>query len=148
VRFLQNTQKPRPFAPQVNSALDGTRAPTMNEYSLGRFNFKLAYRDLGSDRGLAIHVFGPTDNEIEEVLRFDCFENDPHYHLAWSYRDDPFIRIDSKQPFAWSIEVMRNGINQLLSKATAQPMNESELDQLGGVLDSIQRKGSEIVSAI
>jgi len=120
----------------------------MNEYSLGRFNFKLAYRDLDSDRGLAIHVFGPTDNEIEEVLRFDCFENDPHYHLAWSYRDNLFIRIDSNQPFAWAIEVLRNEINKLLSEASARPMNESELGQLGGVLDSIQRRGEEIVSAV
>src|SRR4051794_21975382 len=33
-----------------------------------------------ADRGASLHVFGAADGL--EHLRFDCFENDPHYHYV------------------------------------------------------------------
>ena len=58
----------------------------MYESEVGRFSFSIEHRDLGSDCGPCIHVYGPTPHSShEEILRFDCFAKDPHYHIAWSF---------------------------------------------------------------
>ena len=111
----------------------------MSTSANGRFRFKLAYRNVGDDRGLAIHIHGPTPSaEDEEVLRFDCFEKQPHYHLAWSYRSDPFIPINSSEPFEWALRKLRSDLPTLLERAGALPMNEEELANLASTLTSIK----------
>ena len=120
----------------------------MTERVNGRFRYEVAFRELGDDRGLAIHVFGPTESSSEqEVLRFDCFENQPHYHLAWSYRNDPFIVIDAADPFAWAIEKLASDIQSLLLEANALPMNDQELDANTGILRGIQTYGEGLLGA-
>jgi hypothetical protein len=121
----------------------------MTERTNGRFRFKVAFRELADDRGLAIHVFGPTSNssEEEEVLRFDCFENQPHYHLAWSYRNDPLIPIEASNPFEWAIDKLANDIKTLLVSANASPMDDQELRDLKELLSFIQSHGKELADA-
>jgi hypothetical protein len=46
----------------------------------GAIRFDVEYRNAGSDRGPALRVFGDVDGRPVQLLRFDCFENDPHYH--------------------------------------------------------------------
>ncbi len=111
-------------------------------YKLGRYTFKLADRDLGDDGGLAIHVYGPTLSGDEEVLRFDCFRHQPHYHIAWSYRDDPFIPIEATDPFAWAIDKLRTDFVQLLAEADAVPASAEELHELDEVLNSLALSGA------
>ena len=120
----------------------------MYETQNGRFRLKVALRNVEDDRGLAIHVYGPTaDSDEEEVLRFDCFEKEPHYHLAWSYRNEPFTRIESSDPFAWAISKLRDNIETLLQQASSLPMSESEKVDLQSMLSTIERQGREIASA-
>ena len=38
------------------------------------------------DRGVSLHVYSEQDGEERELLRFDCFQEDPHYHYV-SWRD-------------------------------------------------------------
>ncbi len=119
----------------------------MYETQNGRFTFRVAFRHVEGDRGLAIHVFGPTsDSQEEEVLRFDCFEKDPHYHLAWSYRNDPFIRIDAGDPFGWALSKLAGDIQTLLQAASSLPMSEGEISDLESTLSSIERQGRVIAS--
>ena len=36
-------------------------------------------------RGVSLHVYGVRDGEALEHLRFDCFDEDPHYHyISWT----------------------------------------------------------------
>ena len=94
---------------------------------LGSLRFRVVYRVLSSDEGIAIHVFGPTRaGSEEEVLRFDCFANEPHYHLGWSYRDEPFIRITAPNPLTWTLHAIENRLGALLDEAGAAPMTETE----------------------
>ena len=112
---------------------------------IGRFAVELVLRTLPTDRGPTIHVHGPTlDNGHEEVLRFDCFEKDPHYHLAWSYRTAAFIRICSENSFAWSIAKLRTDINLLLQQAGAQQMTEEELARLQTILPDLENRRREL----
>ncbi len=78
------------------------------------YTFALVYRDVKIDKGLALHVFGPVDGDREEILRFDCFEVSPHYHLGWSYRDEPFIEISDPDPFAWTIDTLKSSFEDFV----------------------------------
>ncbi len=121
----------------------------MYETQKGRFRFAVAFRIVESEQGLAIHVHGPTaDSGDEEVLRFDCFQKEPHYHLAWSYRNDPFIPIHSEDPFAWAVNTLRDEIQDLLRMAAARPMSETEMAALPSTLSAIEHQGRAFANAI
>lgn len=76
------------------------------------------------DRGVSLHVFGTQDGEQREFLRFDCFEEDPHYHYV-SVREtsnvvahlDPAANGD---PLTWSLEAIRTRLPQMLCRAGAE----------------------------
>ena len=48
----------------------------------GPVRFGIEFRELGDDRGIAIHVLGDVGDEELELLTFDCFEQEPHYHYG------------------------------------------------------------------
>ncbi len=48
----------------------------------GAVTFGLEYRDEMSDQGLCIHALGEVDGCDVELLRFDCFDHQPHYHYG------------------------------------------------------------------
>ena len=47
----------------------------VNIIGTGRIKFSLEYRDLLSDQGVCINVFGEVGGADVELLRFDCFDN-------------------------------------------------------------------------
>ncbi len=122
-------------------------ASTGNEIALGRFRFRVAYRTVEGDGGLTIHVFGPRAGAEEEVLRFDCFRDCPHYHLGWSYRDERFIEIQSADPFSWSVSEIRSNLNALLRAAVADPLRETESAGLGETCVALERLGEAVLAA-
>jgi hypothetical protein len=108
--------------------------------TLGRFRFAVVYRHAGGDEGRTIHVFGPTRAEAEaEVLRFDCFKGQPHYHLGFSNRDVPFIPIDAADPFAWALAELGNHSADLLNRAGALPMNAGEAASMTDVVEQLRQ---------
>ena len=54
----------------------------MTELEIGGVVLAIEYRNFGDDRGPAVRVFGDIDGERTQLLRFDCFDDDPHYHYA------------------------------------------------------------------
>ncbi len=118
----------------------------MYDYDIGRFKITLEFRDVGTDRGLSIHVYGPVDGNIEEVLRSDCFDNLPHYHTAFSYRKTPRIPIDHSDPFGWAMGNLRANTNQLLRDASADEMNQNEITKWVASLDEVENTGRQILS--
>ena len=54
----------------------------------GSVKFGVEFRELGSDRGVAIHVLGDEAGHEVELLTFDCFETAPHYHYG-PYGQEP-----------------------------------------------------------
>ena len=45
-------------------------------------------RDIGADGGPSVRVYGEVDDENVQLLRFDCFRKDPHYHYDPSGKND------------------------------------------------------------
>ena len=89
------------------------------ENRVGPYRLAMAYRSFSVDEGLTIHVFGPVDGEDHEILRFDCFRNHPHYHLGFSYLDEPREPIDDPHPFDWTLGQLAQRFPDYLERARA-----------------------------
>jgi len=85
----------------------------------GGLNFRLEYRYFGGDRGPAIRVTAPVEESEVELLRFDCFEKDPHYHY------DPYGKNDHRSldkteipdPLSWSLDKIENEVADMVRTA-------------------------------
>jgi hypothetical protein len=75
------------------------------------------------DRGVSIHVYGDDGAGPLEYLRFDCFEEDPHYHyVSWKERSNEMLHLDpvaDGDPLAWALERIRTRLPQMLARAGA-----------------------------
>lgn len=76
------------------------------------------------DRGVSIHVYAVRDGERFEHLRFDCFDEDPHYHyVSWRDKSNEMIHIDpvaAGDPVEWALARLRTRLPQMLSRAGAE----------------------------
>ena len=85
----------------------------------GGVRIEIAYRRRGTDKGLSFEVYGH-DGEDSEMLRFDCFERRPHYHLI---KDSGMGKIErlSKEtapdPVRWTLDRLKRDLVSLLRKA-------------------------------
>ena len=85
----------------------------------GGLKIRVEYRNFGGDRGPAMRVFGETERGPVQVLRFDCFDTDPHYHY------DPdgmngFHHLDRTvvpDVVAWSVAQLRLNIQEMVKTA-------------------------------
>ncbi len=75
------------------------------------------------DRGVSIHVQGRDEQGELEYLRFDCFQEDPHYHyVSWRERRNEMLHLDpiaEGDPIAWTLERLRTRLREMLARAGA-----------------------------
>jgi hypothetical protein len=75
------------------------------------------------DRGVSLHVCGVEGGERLEYLRFDCFQEDPHYHyVSWRARMNHMLHLDpvaEGDPLAWALERIRTRLREMLERAGA-----------------------------
>ena len=80
------------------------------------------------DRGVALHVYAEQDGEERELLRFDCFQEDPHYHyVSWRDKANEMVHLDpvaDGDPLAWALERIRTRLPQMLARAGAADVAE------------------------
>jgi hypothetical protein len=116
----------------------------------GTVCFEVQYRTLDGgtraqpDQGVAITVRGPVEGTEEELLRFDCFNNGPHYHYRNSkppmnerhYLD---TAVDGN-PVGWTMKQLRTKLTTMLRHAGHEGL-ASKLDaELQGGLGQIGMK--------
>ncbi|MGE0385530.1 MAG: hypothetical protein AB7Q97_12425 [Gammaproteobacteria bacterium] len=91
--------------------------------ALARFEALVADgRDI-ADGGVSIHVFGAADGH--EYLRFDCFDDEPHYHYHHRTGQGevvvnhwvPFDRVACGEMLPWAIATLRARLPEMLTKA-------------------------------
>jgi hypothetical protein len=75
------------------------------------------------DSGVSLHVFaGPPGKQLE-YLRFDCFNEDPHYHyVSWSSSANEVFHMDpvaDGDPLAWALERISTRLPHMLVRAGA-----------------------------
>jgi len=73
------------------------------------------------DRGVSLHVYVQGDGGWCEHLRFDCFEEEPHYHyVSWAARSNEVLHVDPfavGDPLGWALECLRTRLPQMLRRA-------------------------------
>lgn len=111
-------------------------------FDAGAVNIAMVYRkELMPDQGLMIQVFGDVNGEDTEILRFDCFDQDPHYHYG-PMNHNVRLHMDKTtvpNPVGWTIEqirdklpamIRRSGYEDLAAKVEANPIPSAILEQV------------------
>lgn len=80
------------------------------------------------DRGVSLHVFGEPSPGAERVefLRFDCFEEDPHYHyVSYARQTNEMVHLEpaaTGDPLEWALDRIRTRLPQMLARAGADAL--------------------------
>ena len=73
------------------------------------------------DCGVSLHVFAGPEGKQLEYLRFDCFQEDPHYHyVSWSSKANEVLHVDpvaDGDPLAWALDRIATRLPQMLERA-------------------------------
>ena len=109
----------------------------------GNLKFGLEFRELGSDRGLAIHVLSDVAGQEIELLAFDCFENQPHYHYGPRNKDIRIYWDKTLVPdtLRWTLDRFKEGKLSTMIERAGYPGVVAELDT--GLIASTLEKDVE-----
>ena len=94
----------------------------------GGLEFLLENRRVGEDGGPSLQVLTKVEGQPVQLLRFDMFEKQPHYHYAPNaqniqYQLDPLALDDG---ISWTISLIRQKLPQLIAKAGYDGMLSAE----------------------
>jgi hypothetical protein len=86
--------------------------------------------DIGAieDRGVSLHVFGEPGSGQQEIefLRFDCFDEDPHYHyVSYERQTNEMVHLDPHahgDSLEWALDCIRTRLPQMLERAGASTL--------------------------
>jgi hypothetical protein len=108
----------------------------------GSVNFVMGYRaEIMDDQGLCLQVYSEVDGKDTEILRFDCFDQAPHYHYG---PENLNIRLfmdktTAGNPLGWTLDNIRNNLPAMVRRAgyedladslQSAPVTEAKLDEL------------------
>ena len=117
----------------------------------GAVDITLNYRPGMADQGLGIQVYAMIDDKDTEILRFDCFDQTPHYHYG---PENHNIRLNMDKttagsPFRWTMNNLRNRLPAMIRRAGYEDLAAAvEANRVPkATLDQIEAKGREIALA-
>ncbi len=106
----------------------------------GVIKFGLQYRDLLSDQGVCIHVSGNEDGEEMELLRFDCFDHEPHYHYGPEKTNERLMldKTTEGDPLEWTLRQFRTNLPAMITRAGYPDLSSAaEEPKLSNVIDEV-----------
>ncbi len=109
----------------------------------GPLAFKVEYRKLGGDEGLCVRVLSGCEEQSQELMRFDCFEQAPHYHYAPCGKNEvvPLDTTANGDAFDWVVERIRTRLRPMLVRAEAPSEAASLRD------DELRKSVPELIRA-
>lgn len=101
------------------------------------------------DRGVSIHVFGRQDGEEREFLRFDCFEEDPHYHyINWRDGSNEMLHMDpaaTGDPVVFALNCIERRLPALLERAGAPDVaSQVDMTEVRQILPEVEREATRL----
>jgi hypothetical protein len=71
------------------------------------------------DQGVSIQVVGDVDGKETELLRFDCFDQRPHYHYDPDHKNERYDldKTTAGNPIGWTLKQLRAKLPVMLAKA-------------------------------
>lgn len=120
----------------------------MSDHKLtnGRFSFDLNYRDFRGDEGLSIRVLGPVSKQDKELLRFDCFEKTPHYHVG-VYDQNEITAISEDNPVQFALDQLSTKFVELIEASGGDELNEREMSGHTSLIDSLSLEAERVITA-
>ena len=96
----------------------------------GVIRFGLEFRSLANDGGQAIHVLGDVAGQEIELLAFDCFVNEPHYHYGPRAKNERIYWDKTTVPdtLRWTLDQFKDGRLASMIQRAGYPGIASELD--------------------
>lgn len=93
------------------------------------------------DGGACVHVLGTADRL--EHLRFDCFDNEPHYHyIRNADQTNVVVRFDNfaeGDPLLWTLERIRTRLPEMLEHAGATKLaSQAREYDLSEAIDDVE----------
>lgn len=83
---------------------------------VGGLCFNARYSNLNADRGPSLRIYGAVEGQRVQLLRFDCFEVDPHYHYDPDGKNN-LLRLDTTKvsdPITWAMDHLRGNVASLV----------------------------------
>jgi len=119
--------------PTVEKALRDSIPADMSAMEASGLCFTVEYRNTRTDRGPSLQVLGDVDGKRVQLLRFDCFENEPHFHYDPEGKNNRIFLNKARvsDPIAWSMDYLRGNFTSLVRIAgyggLADRLNEAAL---------------------
>ena len=110
--------------------------------NVGPVDVTLSYRrEIMPDQGLMVQVYGDIDGNDTEILRFDCFDQAPHYHYGPENHNIrlPMDKTTVGTPWGWTLDNIRNnlpgmvrrsGYDDLADAIQANPVDQTKMDEV------------------
>ncbi len=116
-------------------------------FHVGGVELRVDERSFGSDGGPSVRVYGEAAGENVQLLRFDCFRKDPHYHYDPTGKNDQghLDKTLVPDPVAWTIEQLRQNLVEMVCTAgydsVANQIDPAAVAQVLPEVESFMRKG-------
>ena len=114
-------------------------------FHVGGVELRVDNRSLGADGGPSVRVYGEAGGENIQLLRFDCFRKDPHYHYDPSGKNDQRSLDKTSVPdsVAWTIEQLRQNLVEMIHTAgyasVAEGVDQAAVVQVLPEVESLMR---------
>ncbi len=106
----------------------------------GTIKFGIEYRDLLSDQGVCIHALGDVGGEEVELLRFDCFDHEPHYHYGPQKRNERLMldKTTEGDSLEWTLNQLGQRLPEMVKRAGYEELaGQIDVESLAGSLDEL-----------
>lgn len=113
----------------------------IRDFVAGCLRITVEYRRTDDDEGPTIRVFGRVGDEETQVLRFDCFQSDPHYHYdpQGSNEQHDMEAENIRDPVEWTLHRLERDLPDMIRRAgygsLADQVNSA---QVAGQMDQIR----------
>jgi hypothetical protein len=89
------------------------------EFVIGPLRITIEHRRTCDDEGPSLRVFGQVGNRERQVLRFDCFVADPHYHYDPDGRDEVHHMRDEgiDDTTEWTLHRLERNLRSMIRRA-------------------------------
>jgi hypothetical protein len=107
----------------------------------GAVTFALQYRAQMADQGVCIQVVGGAPGDEKELLRFDCFDQRPHYHYAPLDKNErrDLDKTTAGNPVGWALRQLRARLPEMLEHAGyGEVASRLDRDLVASKLDEVE----------
>lgn len=97
----------------------------------GNIRFGLEMRTVASDGGPAIHLMADVADQEIELIAFDCFRVNPHYHYGPRYKNERIFIDTTLVPdsLAWVMDQFKSGNLPSMIERAGYPAIAAALDR-------------------